>query len=453
MDHSFIKYLPGFIRTRIEGRHILQKTISNTGWLFADKIIRMGVGLFVGIWIARYLGPEQFGILSYAVAFVALFSVIATLGIDQIVVRNIVRDPSSKEEILGTAFVMKFFGGVITLLMTLCTILFLRPMDTLVHWMVGIIAAGTIFQSLDTIELWFQSQIQSKYSVYAKNVAFLIITLTKIGLIISGAPLIAFAWAAFAEIVLGSIGLIIMYRMKGYYLKNWNVNILKAKNLLRDGWSLILSGFVIIIYMKIDQVMIGEMLGEKSVGIYSVAVTLSEAWYFIPGIIVSSAFPAIIAAKKIDERLYVNRLQQLYDLLSALAFMIAVVMTFASQNVIYYLYGERFIKASIVLTIHIWSGLFFFPGNVRGHFLVIENKQYLALWYRTVGAVLNVILNLLLIPKYGVAGAAWATLISYSLPVYIVGIFNPLIRWTVLMNLKSYVLPIRVLVYRGALYR
>ncbi|MCR4321033.1 MAG: oligosaccharide flippase family protein, partial [Candidatus Brocadiaceae bacterium] len=142
----------------------LQNILVNTGWLFADRILRMGVGLFVGVWVARYLGPEQFGLYSYALAFVSLFGAFATLGLDGIVVRDIVRDPACKYETLGTAFVLKLIGGSLTFLLVIIAISLLRPHDRLTHWLVGITAVGMIFQAFDTIDFWFQSQVKSKYT-------------------------------------------------------------------------------------------------------------------------------------------------------------------------------------------------------------------------------------------------------------------------------------------------
>jgi polysaccharide transporter, PST family len=162
LESRWVTFLPPFIRSRLEGRANFQKVISNTGWLFFDKIFRMGVGLFVIVWVARYLGPEQYGLLSYVFAFVALFSAVATLGLDGIVVRNIVRDPSCAEGILGTAFVLKLAGGMAALLLSMGSIILLRHGETMAHWLVGITAAGMIFQAFDTIDFWFQSQIQSK---------------------------------------------------------------------------------------------------------------------------------------------------------------------------------------------------------------------------------------------------------------------------------------------------
>ena len=243
MNATWTRYLPAFVRLRLEGRQTLQKVISNSGWLFADNILRLSVGLFINAWVARYLGPESFGRFNYAIAFVALFVSFATLGLDGIVVRDIIRDPSSKEETLGSAFLLKFAGGVITLLLTLGFICLLRPHDGITHWLVGIIAAGAIFQAFDTIGFWFQSQFRSKFTVYAKNAAFLVVAIVKLILIKMQAPLIAFAWAGLTEVAIGAIGLVIAYRLVGNHITAWRANLIRSSKLLRDSWFIGLSNY------------------------------------------------------------------------------------------------------------------------------------------------------------------------------------------------------------------
>ena len=157
MNNPWIRYLPAFFRDRLEGRPALLQAIGNTGWLFAENILRLAVALLVNIWVTRYLGPEQFGLLSYAVAFVALFSPLALLGLDFIVVRNIVRAPASRDEILGSAFALKLGGGLVAAALTLAAISALRPGDQTTRSLVGIITIGTLFQAFGTVEFWFQS--------------------------------------------------------------------------------------------------------------------------------------------------------------------------------------------------------------------------------------------------------------------------------------------------------
>lgn len=391
----------------------LRKIISNTGWLFADRILRLGVGLSVGVWIARYLGPGQFGLYNYALAFVSLFSAIATLGLDGIVVREIVRDPSCKDEVLGTAFVLKLISGSGTLLLTIGAITLLNPDDNLTRWLVGVTAAGTIFQAFDTIDFWFRSQVQSKNTVYARNTAFVLVSLIKVVLIQVQAPLLAFAYVGLIEVVLGAVGLIIAYRMNKFFFNKWRVSFLRAKKLLKDSWPLILSGVMIMTYMRIDQIMLGEMVGKQAVGIYSAAVRLTEAWYFVPAAIVSSVFPSIVEAKKINEALYYSRLQRLYSLMALLSYLVAVPATLLSDWLIQVLYGPEYSEAGSMLAILIWSSLFTSLGIARTCFLTTMNWTKLHFMTVSLGCIINVVLNLILIPIYEAMGAVIATCFSY----------------------------------------
>ncbi len=413
MNKFWIEVLPPFLRQKLEGRLYLQNVVSNTGWLFAEKMVRMGVGLFVGVWVARFLGPEQFGYLSYALAFVSLFSAIAGLGLDGIVVRELVRDPARKDEILGTAFVLKFLSGMLTFLTVLATIRLLRPTDSLTCWLVGISAGGMIFNAFDTIDFWFQSQVQSKYSVYAKSSAFLLISAVKVSLILTKAPLIAFAGAGFAEIVIGSFGMVMTYRVSGRHIYSWRSNVTVARRLLKDSWPLIFSGVAIMVYMRIDQVMIGEMVGSEEVGIYSVAVQLVEVWYFIPGIIVSSVFPSIVEAKEMNDSIYYERLQKLYNFLAFMGYAVAIPVTFLAGWVIKILYGVAYSAAGPMLAVLIWSILFTSLGVARSAFLTTMNWTRFHLLTVTLGCVVNVVLNYVLIPRYGGMGAVIASCIAY----------------------------------------
>jgi len=356
------------------------------------------------------MGPEQFGIYNYALSFVALFSTFATLGLDGIVVRDIVRDPSLKEEILGTAFVLKLIGGILTLLLIYFSISMIRHGEGLTRWLVMIIAAGIIFQAFDVVDFWFQSQVHSKYTVYAKNTAFLLISLLKVILILIEAPLIAFAFVGMFEVVFSAIGLVFAYRLNGYTFKAWRMRLLYAKKLLRSSWPMIITNSMVVIYMRIDQIMLGSIIGNKAVGLYSVAIRISEIWYFIPVAIMSSVFPIIVKTRQQNIELYFEKIQYLYKVLIWMAIGIAIPLTFISNEIITKLFGEKYADAGSVLSIHIWATVFVFYSTGKHIFVQCENMQLFSLVCTASGAFLNVALNILLIKRYEIVGAAIATL-------------------------------------------
>ncbi len=440
-DSKWLSVLPAFVKKRIEGRHNLQKILGNTGWLFFDKILRMGVGLFVGVWVARYLGPEQFGAFNFAIAFVALFGAFASLGLDGIVVRDIVREPERKFEILSSAFILKLCGGSVAFLISLGAIFIMRPAESQTHWLVGIIAAGMIFQSFDAIDLWFQSQVKSKYTVIAKNAAFVVFALVRIILILNKAPLTAFAWAAFAEIILGAVGLVIFY-VRQKTVPVWCPKIKIARWLVNESWPLMLSGLAIMIYMRIDQIMLGQMMGNKEVGLYSAALRFSEIWYFIPIAIVSSVMPTLTQARLESKEKYFLRLQQLFNNLVRIAYVIAIPMTFISTFLVTSLYGPEYSRSGVILAIHIWSAVFVFIGVGMSPWTINEGMMRYSLIQTIGGAIVNICLNVFLIPRYGAAGAAIATLISQMMASFLLNITAPKLRIIFKMQLKALLRPI-----------
>ncbi|RAK20397.1 O-antigen/teichoic acid export membrane protein [Anoxybacillus vitaminiphilus] len=434
------KLSPKFIFESLKEKADIKKIVSNAGWLFIDRIFRMGVGLLVGLWIARYLGPEQYGLLNYAQAFIALFSAFATLGLDGIVIRNLLNEPDKKEELLGTAFALKFIGGLLVFILSVTLTIIIGDFSEnyLRIWLIFFVSLGVVFQSFDVIDFWFQSQIQSKYTVIAKGLSFTIISLFKVVLILFKANLMAFAIAGLLEVLLGALFLIAAFKIKGNSISRWKFKKSVAISLLKDSWPLILSGLAVTLYMRIDQVMIGNMLGDRENGLYTAAVKLVEMWYFIPTSIVASTFPVIIKLRKQNLSLYLKRLQQLYNLMTWLGILIAVVITIFSKQIILLLYGEGYSKSSFVLSISVWAGIFVFQGVARGNWIQAENLQRYSYWYTLIGCIVNIVLNLITIPKYGIYGAAVSTLISQFVVAIVAPSFFKETRLSSKMILKSF---------------
>lgn len=412
------------------------KYFKNTSWLFGEKILRMIVGIFVGIWVARYLGPEQFGLFSYVQSFVGLFTGIATLGLDGIIIRELVKDESKRDVLLGTAFRLKLIGAFSVLLVLAVAVNFTSN-DRYTNILIFIIASATIFQSLNVIDMYFQSKVLSRYVVYANIISLFISTMIKITLLLNEASLIAFAWVVLFDSFVLAMGFLYFYLHNHRSLKSWEFEKNMAIILLKDSWPLIFGSIAATIYMKIDQVMIKEMLDSKAVGYYAAAARLSEVWLIVTVLLTQSFAPSIINAKRINNKLYLERIQAIYNLLIKISVLISIIMFIFSKDIITLLYGEEYKSSIEILNIYIWSIVFVFLSNGSWAYYLNENLQKLASIRLIYGAFINIILNFYFIDYFGLVGAAYSTLISYSISSYFVNFFYKKTKPNFILQTKS----------------
>lgn len=413
-----------------------KKYFHNTSWLFAEKALRLLSGLVVGVIVARFLGPEKFGLLNYALSFVGIFLAISALGLDSILVRELVRDPSSSGLLLGTSFRLKLIAGLSVFMLLLIAVLVLDQ-EAVMSSMILVIGLAAVFQSFSVIDYYFQAKVKSKFVVKSNVIALSLSAIIKLGLVYWEASLFYFAAVFSLDALIVALGLIYFYFTKSEEDSPWKYSPKLAKELLSASWPLILASLVVTVYMKIDQIMITEMLDPVANGNYSAAVRISEAWYFIPMVLASSLFPAILNAKAREDGSYQKRLQQLYDFMVVISFSVAIPLTFLSDWVISTLFGQDYIQAAAVLTIHIWSGVFVALGIASSNWLISEDLQKLSMLRTSLGAVVNICLNFLLIPKYGIIGAAFTTLISQIVATFLFDLFYKRTRATFMMKLKS----------------
>lgn len=416
---------------------------NNTSWMIAEQLLRIAAALIVGVWVARYLGPEKFGLFSYALAFSALFGGIAKLGLDGILVRELNNHPEKRDTYLGTAFWLKVIGAFIVIVI-IAAILPFTSNDTATNTFIFIIAVGYIFHSFEVVEFYFQSQVKAKVVTICKVIQLILSSIIKIYLVLIQAELISFVLVAAFDALSLAVSYFIAYTLQknSVFYKYFELSI--AKKLLKDSWPLIFSTIVIMVYMRIDQIMIKEMLGQYQVGIYSAALRLSEAFYFMPMLITASLFPAILNSRKMSEALYKKRLQQLYTLMVWFAVAIALPMTFLADWLITFLFGEAYQEAGQVLMIHIWASIFVFLGVAFGKYLIAENLTKTAFKRTLLGAVINVLLNLWIIPIYGVAGAALATLSAQFVANFGYDLFDKRLHHQLKIKSEAMFMPWRV---------
>lgn len=390
--------------------------------------------------LSSYLGTKQFGILSYPTALVAFFLAISALGLDGFVTRELLNDPGKKDTLLGTSFWMRLIAGfaIIPLVYVAYTIAnHLNPLDTPFSY-VFIVSFTAVIQSVNIIDSFFQAKVQAKKIMYINVVGNVLSAIVKLCFILLKLPLIWFVYSLVFDAALIAIGYIITYRNSGNSIYKWKFDPSIATYLLKHSWPLAFSAILVSLYMKIDQVMIPIYLKTSELGIYSTVASLSESWYFIPVAIVTSVFPAIMHARNTDTVRYKKRLQNMYDLMVVISVSIAIFMTFASKFIYHIAYAKHpeFWSGAPVLAVHVWAGVFVFLGSASGQYLIAEGYTKMSMLRTGVGAIVNIVLNIFWLPKYGILGAAYATLAAYGIATFFI-VFVPKTREQGLLMLRS----------------
>jgi O-antigen/teichoic acid export membrane protein len=400
-----------------------QKYFRNTSWMFIGQL-SMIISLTLNIWLARYFGPEKYGAISYIFAFVGIFSFIANFGIGEILIRELVTCPEKKNKLLGTSSLLLAIGGFLAFLISSITGIITEP-ETLTKILIVFYSTIFIWSPINVISAYFQATVQAKKNAYVQIWGTVLVSIFKIFIILCGKGIIWIVFAFTLDYVIGGILYILSYIKSDLKIRDWEFDIKIAHTFFSSSFFLILSGATGYLLLKIDQVMLKFYLEKEAVGIYAAGVKLSEIWYVVPGIIASSIFPAIINAKKINTVFYVERLKKLYFFLILAAVGIAIPITFLAPYVVTILYGTEYVQSIAVLQIYIWSGIGLFLSVGINKQLITENHLKTIFLYSSCSAVLNIVLNMVLIPKIGINGSAVATLVSYSVgPVVILLLYK-----------------------------
>lgn len=395
----------------------------NASWLVGDRLLRLPIGILVGALVARYLGPEQLGLLSYIAAIVFILAPFAGLGLENILVRELVNRPSSYNETIGTSIFLMATSGFLAGAVGVIAVAALRPDESLALTLAAITCISLPFQASLAIRYFFQSRVQNRYPIYAQTSAFLGFSVVRVCLVFLHAPLVAFAIAGLSETLLATALLVVIYRRKGFNLRRLSVKLETAKNLLAGAWPLLSAGVAAALYTRIDHIMLGQMIGDSAVGVYSIATGISVAWYFIPIAVTTSLFPTVVALRVKHPALFGNRMEGYFRFILLVTLAGGAGIWLLSEPLIALLYGQAYVDAASVLTIKAWSGVFAMLGVASSQWLLANDLQRFGFYRTLIGLITNVVLNSALIPTFGVNGAATATLLSAAVAVFSVGIF------------------------------
>lgn len=438
MFKNWERFLPLFLRRQFEGRKNLKKITENIGWLFFDKVLRMGMGLVVGVWVARYFGPERFGIWNYAMAFSVIFSAIASLGLDSVVVHEIVKNSEKENEILGSAFILRLIGGFFSFIISSFIIYIIRPNDTLTFWLVFIFSAGYICNAFMVLDFYNQAKIKSKYTVISLNSSFILTSLLKVFLIFLKAPVIFFAFASLLEIVLGMFLMIFFYQKKNSRsIFLWTPLIVNIKKLLKKSWPLMIAFFSYFIYTKTDQIMLREMVHEKAVGFYSAAYKIYEVPISLLMIVATSLMPHMMDIYNNNKSQYYKNYYNLTYISTMSVYLLVVMIFLFKKIIINFTFGEEYLPSSDILVVLMIGQVFMFNAFLRSGYLVVSGNQKIIMITTAISALFNIFLNYILIQRYGTLGAALSTSFAQFLSLVLLNFFFPATRKIFYLQIKS----------------
>lgn len=399
----------------------------NTSLLLGARGVQMVLALVVGALMARYLGPAQYGVYNFVLSYTGLFVAISLLGVGTIMVKDMLDTPEQVYRVMGTGLWLRMAGSIIACILVV-VIAGIGGEDAQVRWYLAIASLPPIIKSFEVLTYYFQAKVLSKYTVIAQMIALFIVSGLKLWFIQQEMDLIWFFYVMLLDAAIITSITLVEYRLLKQEVSKWQFDAVYAKKLLKDSWPLIFSGFMATVYLKIDQVMINTMMDDASTGLYAAAVKLSEAWVSIPWIIGASLYPALVNAFKEDKVRFQERVTQTYILQIAVALAIVLPVVLLAKPITAFVFGDAYTASAVALQLHIGSLVFIFLGSVANRWLIIEGIQRYWMINSLIGALSNILLNLLLIPSMGINGAALATLLSYAFAFHFAYAFIPATR-------------------------
>lgn len=386
------------------------KVIHNASWLVAGKIVHKALGFIAGVMIARYLGPEEYGIISYAGAYTTFFAAMCTLGLNSILVMELLEKPEQEGITLGTSICLRIISSIVSVAAIALIVSVVDYGEPLTITVVILCSIGLVFQAEDSLNYWFQAHLESKYCAIATNISYLVVFLFQVALVLTARSVEWFAFASSIDFLVAGIFLLIAYRRKGG--GRFGFSLARGKELINRSLPFIIASLMVSVYASTDRLMLKQMMDQSSVAFYSLACSLSVAGGFVLSAMIDSIYPTIVEAYGSDHELYLRRNRQLYAIVFYAAAAMSIIISLVAKPLILTLYGESYVPATASLRIVVWYTAFSYLGVARNVWVVCESRQRYLTYLYAASAGINVVLNVLLIPRWGVVGASVASLIT-----------------------------------------
>ncbi|HKQ26574.1 MAG TPA: flippase [Burkholderiales bacterium] len=424
--------------------------MSNIAWLAGDRIFRLLVGLWIGVWVARFLGPQDFGRLAYFVTYISFFMPFAQAGLDRIAVRDLSAAGANAGEILGTAFVVRLVCGLAAAMAAIgCLWLVQRPVDMVELGMVCVLASSLVLVSFDVFDFWFQSRLQMRFSAIARNLGFIAGALVRVVFIICGLSLLWFAFAVAVEAAIAAGALLVFFCWQKPAISRWRFSAERALAFIRESKFVLAYGLVITVQARIDQIMLGNMSGAGELGHYAAALRIVESLTFIPLAIQAVMMPVLANSRASDPLKYEQQLLNLYRWIVVLFLPFALVLPLLSGTIVHLLYGADYSDSAPLLSLLTVRLLLAFIGIAKSTFVTTERLFAVSFVGAAVGALLNVLLNWLLIPAWGAKGAIFASTASFFCTIVLMDLLFVRTRRNFFLVVKALCTPWRVKALHG----
>ncbi len=397
-------------------REGIKKYASNFTWLLIARIFIAAISFVTASIVIRNLGPIEYGTLTFSLSIAAILSFLSDIGLEKIVSRELILHKDQSGKVLGTAIILRFIGSIVAFLAS-SAVAVLYVKDPTIKMYVIFANLSLILLPYSIINTFFQARSKSKFPSIVSMAIIVIISIAKIWMIRLNAPLEFFIFISICEPILYALGHLYIYKRysEEASMTTWKFEWKLAKVLLRESWPLMFASAFSIIFIRIDQIIIQALLGPRNVGLYDAGVRIAEGWYFLPGILTTALFPAVINSMKQGKEVFERRIVHMYRLMYGVSLLIIIPIVILAPWIVQILYGPEYVQTIKIVQIYSWAGLFISVGIVIHQHLIAVGKSKYLLITTCVGATANIILNLFLIPRTGIAGAAYATLISYTL--------------------------------------
>lgn len=415
---------------------IRSRIAKNAVWIVAGKVLQMLISFVVGLLTARYLGPSNYGLIGYGGAYTVFFYCFCTLGINSVVVKELITKPEKEGEILGTALVLRGLSSFLSAIAIMLIVHVVDAGEKTTIAVVSLCSIGMVFQVLDLFSYWFQSKLQSKVTAVVALISYSITAGYKIFLLATGKSVVYFAFAASVDHIVSGVLQFVVYRQYGG--KRLRFSLAYGKELLRISTPFILPSLMVAIYGQTDKLMLKQMISQAEIGYYTTAMTLCTTWCFVLSAIIDSMYPSIMEAYGRSREEFDRKNRLLYTIVIYISLTVSLGLVLLSRPIILLLYGESYAPAVGPLRIITWLTAFSYLGVARNAWIVCTNRQKYLKYVYFGGALSNVLLNLLLIPRWGASGAAVASLAAQMTTSLIVPLFIPALRENAVMMLEAF---------------